>query len=100
VKGLWTRSVRWDELAPGGPIWPQPSRLRSLLLHRIPVPGAPASVPMSAPVWRMYVDPGFLARVIRHYVEHADDRAGIGTEDGLRKLRQLYGDAVRPDATR
>lgn len=91
VKGLWTRSVRWEELAPGGPNWPQPGRLRSLVLYRRQ---APAAVPASVPVMRMHVDPAFLARAIRHYVEHAADRAGIGTDEGLRRLHELTSSAT------
>lgn len=86
VKGLRTLTVRWDDLASGGPNWPSPGSPRALLLHRNPVPGA-HPVPVVVPIWRIHIDPAFLAHSIRHYVEHPQDRAGIGTDNGLRHLR-------------
>ncbi|KXK61491.1 hypothetical protein AWW66_13420 [Micromonospora rosaria] len=38
------------------------------------------------------VHPGFLADVLRHYVDHPDERAGIGTPAGYDRLRRALGE--------
>ena len=41
----------------------------------------------SLPVGRVDVDPTFLTSVIRHYVEHPEHRAAIGTDTELARLQ-------------
>lgn len=87
---LLTRTTRiaWDELAPGGPLPPDKRRVRHLRLYfsRPPVPNLPPAG-VNVPVGWLHIDPAFLASSIRHYVEHPQDRAAIGTQDGMRDLR-------------
>lgn len=92
----WWRRERfdWDNLAPGGPPVPVKRfpRFLTLPLTAPPMFGwAPASAEL--PVDRLHADAAFLARVIRHYVEHPDSRAAIGTHDELTRLTSI---AARP----
>jgi hypothetical protein len=80
IRRLWSNTrLPWDELAPGGPL-PPAKKQRQLQLFRKPPPNYPNYVPAEAiPVGRLDIDPAFLATAIRHYVEHPESRAAIGT---------------------
>ncbi|MFF0470648.1 hypothetical protein ACFYPX_24835 [Micromonospora zamorensis] len=78
--------LRWDRLLPGGP--PAPTRnAATITIQRQPAtPGGPP-VPSPLPTGPLHVDPAFLAETIRHYVEHPEHRAAIGTQQELDRLR-------------
>ena len=76
--------LRWEELAPGGP--PAPGRF-----HRLAVlaSGPRGWVQTKVPAM-VLADRTFVAALIRHYVEHPEHRAAIGTAAEHARL-------VRPD---
>ncbi|MET8549641.1 hypothetical protein ABZ356_17760 [Micromonospora zamorensis] len=77
--------LRWDRLLPGGPPAP-PRGAATITLQRQPAtPGGPP-VPSPLPTGPLHVDPAFLAETIRHYVEHPEHRAAIGTQQELDRL--------------
>lgn len=69
--------VRWDEIAAVEPV------RMGLWVHRI---GSPKRLGVPTPF--LEADPGFLERVINHYVREAQDRAAIGTREELDRLPQ------------
>jgi len=89
---LRTTAIAWDELAPGGPLPPVKRRARRLRLYlnHTPMLGQYAASE-DVPIGWLHIEPAFLARAIRHYVEHPQDRAAIGTEEGLCQLRAAMG---------
>ena len=91
-----TTAIAWDELAPGGPLPPvkRPRHLR-LDLNRTPAPGQYAAS-VDVPVVWLHVEPAFLARAIRHYGENPQDRAEIGTGEGLRRLQAAAAEPGGP----
>jgi len=93
IRRVWrTTEIAWGDLAPGGPVPPVKRRTRRLRLYlnRAPVLGRYVASE-DVPIGWLHVEPAFLARAIRHYVEHPQDRAAIGTEEGLRQLRAAVG---------
>ncbi|MBV1856513.1 hypothetical protein [Catellatospora tritici] len=89
IHRVWrTTAIAWDELAPGGPVPPVRRRARQLRLYlnQTPVFGQYAASE-DVPVGWLHADPAFLARALRHYVDNPQERALIGTEEGLRRLR-------------
>jgi hypothetical protein len=98
----WRSAVRWhmvswDDLLTGGPAPVRGWRMR--LEHRGP-DGAPAR--SLAPAALLYVDSVFIATVVRHYAEHPEHRADIGTRTELDRLEAGYRtwQAVRRDQSR
>jgi hypothetical protein len=77
-----TVRVSWDELRPGGPLPPKGRRPRELTLE---LTGEPVfgdySPTESLPLYRLHIDPTYLANTIRYYVEHPEARAGIGAAE-------------------
>lgn len=70
--------VSWDRLIPGQPTSPSKKdhALRACL-HGDPVAGNRPR--MEIPHRSLHIDPTFLADALRHYGEHPEDRAAIGT---------------------
>lgn len=81
------RRIRWEELAPGGP--PPPAKPGGRITFRLRYPQPGVVPPDREDVMTSYldVDPGFLAAVVRHYVDQPDHRHAIGTPDELTRLR-------------
>jgi hypothetical protein len=78
VRTLRTHNVRWEALLASGPPAPvEKPRQISLLVRRQP-PEYGAYVVRILHRW-LAVDAGFLAGAIRHYVDHPEHRADIGT---------------------
>lgn len=86
--------IAWDDIAEGEPKSPRKRRPRSLNLY---LKGEPlyGTIPLceELPVGSVFVDTAFLAGAIRHYVAHPENRAEIGTEEGLARLVALLGEA-------
>jgi hypothetical protein len=89
IRRVWRATrIAWDEIAPGGPPpprgrWPRDLRVRlngPLLWGQFP----PSEI---IPIGQLCVDPAFLAAAIRHYVEHPEARAAIGTAEELARLQ-------------
>jgi hypothetical protein len=85
IRRLWrTTRLAWDQLYPGGPR-PISKHERSMRIYLKGAPVAGTWPGVDIPVRWLHVDPAFLADTIRHYVEHPEDRATIGTgEAGAR----------------
>lgn len=86
VRGvLRSRDIAWADLLPGGP---HPTlRLRMRLLHHV----AGGRVRrLQVAVYRLAVDRVFLATVVRHYAEHPEHRAAIGTLTELERLENAF----------
>ncbi|MFU8874595.1 hypothetical protein [Micromonospora sp. SL4-19] len=83
-----TTRVTWEHLLPGGPPPPAKRRQRWLRLY-LNAPPVVGRYPPSEdlPIGWLHVDPAFLAGAVRHYVEHPEDRAAIGSVDELARLR-------------
>ncbi|HZM78009.1 MAG TPA: PH domain-containing protein [Candidatus Limnocylindrales bacterium] len=70
----------WDQIAPGSPMvepakrWWGRMRIDLKATHSYPLS-------LSIPIARLNMDPASLVSAIRHYVEHPEDRATIGTGD-------------------
>ncbi|GHJ49817.1 hypothetical protein Cs7R123_71590 [Catellatospora sp. TT07R-123] len=77
IRTLRTRSIPWTELLTGGPAVPVPKQ--SQLWLNLSRPGG-AERWVALTLSPLYVDGAFLARAIRHYAEHPEDRAAIGTD--------------------
>jgi hypothetical protein len=74
IKRLWgTTRIAWDEVVPGDPAPPLKQRPR-----RLPV-RLRGRYGVEIPVGWLHIDAAFLADTIRHYVEHPQERAAIGT---------------------
>jgi hypothetical protein len=93
-EGLTIRRLRrsarlaWEELAPGGPLPPKKKRQAFLQLYRKPPPNYPNYVPTEAvPIGWLNIDPTYVAAAIRHYAEHPEDRAAVGTAAELNRLK-------------
>lgn len=85
VRTLRTHNVRWDALLASGPPAPvEKPRQISLLVRRQP-PEYGAYVVRILHKW-LAVDAAFLAGAIRHYVDHPEQRAEIGTPAELDRL--------------
>jgi hypothetical protein len=90
-------SIVWSALAPGGP--PLPLAGTSTLAVPVRQPAPPESLASATiPLDELDVDPAFLATVVRHYVEHPEQRANIGTPEGYERLwTALRTDGFHPD---
>lgn len=85
VRTLRTHNVRWDALLASGPPAPvERPRQISLLVRRQP-PEYGAYVVRILHRW-LAVDAAFLAGAIRHYIDHPEHRADIGTPAELDRL--------------
>jgi hypothetical protein len=90
IRRVRSRRTAWDEFAPGDPL-PPPKRRKGYLWvprHAEPVAGQ-WPVGESIPVSLLDIEPAFLENVVRHYIEHPDHRAAIGTADELSHLESL-----------
>jgi hypothetical protein len=69
--------VKWDRLAPGGPLLPHKrQRYLRIYLNEPPILGAyPPSVDIRLTL--VYVDPAYLAETIRRYVDNPAERAAL-----------------------
>lgn len=89
---IWrTRRIEWARLAPGGPVPPEPGMRLGLLVAR---PDGRYELDLVRHR-RLHVDVVFLAAAVRHYADHVEHRAAIGTEPELRRLREAL---ARKDA--
>jgi hypothetical protein len=99
IRRVWRATrIAWDWLAPGGPPPPRGRWPRDLRVH-LNGPLLWGQFPPSEviPVGQLCVDPAFLAATIRHYVEHPEARAAIGTVEELARLQaQAEPDRSRP----
>ncbi|SDS85392.1 hypothetical protein [Actinoplanes derwentensis] len=86
--------IGWAALAPG-PITHAEQHLDLTIAD-------PAQITRQGVAWRPrrlafeQMTPEFAAAVVRHYVEHPGDRAGIGTEAEHRRLTEMFGLTLRP----
>ncbi|MER7168040.1 PH domain-containing protein [Micromonospora sp. NPDC000207] len=92
---LGSRVIPWAALAPGGPL-PPSGRSVSLVVSRpdLVVQRGLMISPRRRPRVNgdtLAVRVGFLADVLRYYVDHPDERAGIGTPQGYLRLRRTLG---------
>lgn len=81
IRRLWRRTrIRWDDIAAGSPA-PPTKRSPHQLKIQLQGPAVFGTFTPSEdiPVGLLHIDPSFLAVAIRHYVEHPDERATIGT---------------------
>jgi hypothetical protein len=78
-------TVPWAALLPGGPPPPPPGAARLDVYLWQPTLGVAAKVRI--PLRTLAVQPAFLANAIRHYVEHPEYRAGIGTAAEYARLQ-------------
>jgi hypothetical protein len=90
--------LRWTDLAPGGPLPPVPGRKRALKLFRTSAPVAGWTPGEELPAGWLYIDAAFLASAIRHYVEHPESRAAIGTPEELARLQHSWADQAAANA--
>jgi hypothetical protein len=90
---LSTTRLAWDRLAPLSPPPPAKRRPRNIKVY-LNVPPLPGQYPFSEdlPAGWLHVDPAFLAAAVRHYVEHPEHRAAIGTAEELTRLRSAVQD--------
>jgi hypothetical protein len=94
IREMRSRRIAWDQLAPGGPLPPAKRRQGELTL-RFTGPSYYGLPPGDRiPISWMDVDPAFLANAIRHYVEHPEHRAAIGTAEELSRLELLAPSTV------
>ncbi|WP_173078307.1 hypothetical protein [Phytohabitans rumicis] len=85
IRNVRTHMVRWDSVLASGPPAPvEKPRQISLLVRRQP-PEYGAYVVRILHRW-LAVDAGFLANSIRHYVDHPEHRAEIGSRQELDRL--------------
>jgi hypothetical protein len=83
-----TTSIAWNELAPGGPPTPAKRFPRVLKVYRDLPPVVGRFPPREdIPAGLLHIEPAFLAAAVRHYVEHPEHRAGIGTAEELTRLK-------------
>jgi hypothetical protein len=96
IRRLRRRSdISWDELAPGGPL-PLTKRASQIRLYRKHPRAGTVPPADKIPISWLQVSPEFLAAVIRHYVEHPEQRNGIGTEAELDQLRTSFAAESSP----
>ncbi|WP_203912498.1 hypothetical protein [Rhizocola hellebori] len=88
IRRWWRgRRLKWDELAPGGPLPPAKKSQGSLQLNRKQPPHSTHYVPAEMiGIAFVDIDPTYLAAAIRRYVENPQDRAAIGTAEELSRL--------------
>jgi hypothetical protein len=93
IHRLWAVTrLTWDELAPGSPSTTISRRQRHLTVHRARQPQfGRGPTGADIPIYRLHIDPAFLAGAIRHYAEHPGRRAAIGTAQESSRLRQAAG---------
>ncbi|MDI1459484.1 hypothetical protein QEZ54_00740 [Catellatospora sp. KI3] len=94
VRRLRNRRIPWAALAPGGPDLPRGSE-RELWLSVLTGAGGHRLVPVT--LNRLHVDGAFLAQTIRHYAEHPEHRAAIGTAAELDRLTAACPDSPTAD---
>ncbi|NUO58567.1 MAG: hypothetical protein HOV71_12065 [Hamadaea sp.] len=83
--------LAWTLLAPGGPVPPARRSHQIWLFVAGQVRYTRYAIPLSVDV-----EPTFLANAIRHYVDHPAERAAIGTEAELDRLRAALAAAQPP----
>ncbi|MFU8875160.1 hypothetical protein [Micromonospora sp. SL4-19] len=95
-EAIGRRWIPWEAMAPGTPVRQASAgtlRLRVArpeLVERRGLVLSPAAAPQLMLSW-LSVQPWFLTDVLRFYVDHPEERTGLGTPAGDERLRRALG---------